>query len=100
MCLSLCFHRLSSLYNGSHATPDPVPEDDGGLMSPPLPLSPSHDGGVEGELTGRGAGGGRRKQPSERGYFIAKELLTTERTYGKDLEVVNGVGERGWEGRG
>ncbi|XP_058468359.1 FERM, ARHGEF and pleckstrin domain-containing protein 1-like isoform X1 [Solea solea] len=32
---------------------------------------------------------GRRKRfPTDRAYFIAKELLTTERTYLKDLEVI------------
>ncbi|XP_068602111.1 FERM, ARHGEF and pleckstrin domain-containing protein 1 [Brachionichthys hirsutus] len=42
---------------------------------------------------------GRRKRfPTDRAYFIAKELLTTERTYLKDLEVVivsfqNAVGQ-------
>jgi len=29
--------------------------------------------------------------PTDRAYFIAKELLTTERTYLKDLEVVTVV---------
>ena len=29
--------------------------------------------------------------PTDRAYFIAKELLTTERTYLKDLEVVSVV---------
>lgn len=31
--------------------------------------------------------------PTDRAYFIAKELLTTERTYVKDLEVVTVVRE-------
>ncbi|KAM6979166.1 FERM, ARHGEF and pleckstrin domain-containing protein 1 isoform 2-T2 [Tautogolabrus adspersus] len=30
----------------------------------------------------------RKRFPTDRAYFIAKELLTTERTYVKDLEVV------------
>ncbi|XP_034550126.1 FERM, ARHGEF and pleckstrin domain-containing protein 1-like [Notolabrus celidotus] len=30
----------------------------------------------------------RKRFPTDRAYFIAKELLTTERTYAKDLEVV------------
>lgn len=29
--------------------------------------------------------------PTDRAYFIAKELLTTERTYVKDLEVITVV---------
>uniref|UniRef100_A0A1A7YB80 FERM, RhoGEF (ARHGEF) and pleckstrin domain protein 1 (Chondrocyte-derived) n=3 Tax=Iconisemion striatum TaxID=60296 RepID=A0A1A7YB80_9TELE len=40
----------------------------------------------------------RKRFPTDRAYFIAKELLTTERTYVKDLEVVtvsfqNAVGQ-------
>ncbi|XP_061579437.1 FERM, ARHGEF and pleckstrin domain-containing protein 1 isoform X1 [Cololabis saira] len=40
----------------------------------------------------------RKRFPTDRAYFIAKELLTTERTYLKDLDVVtvsfqNAVGE-------
>ncbi|XP_030198495.1 FERM, ARHGEF and pleckstrin domain-containing protein 1 isoform X2 [Gadus morhua] len=31
----------------------------------------------------------RKRFPNDRAYFIAKELLTTERTYLKDLEVVS-----------
>ncbi|XP_067372037.1 FERM, ARHGEF and pleckstrin domain-containing protein 1 isoform X3 [Channa argus] len=40
----------------------------------------------------------RKRFPTDRAYFIAKELLTTERTYVKDLEVItvsfqNAVGQ-------
>ena len=31
----------------------------------------------------------KRKYPSDKAYFIAKEILTTERTYKKDLEVIS-----------
>lgn len=31
------------------------------------------------------------QRPSEKSYFIAKELLSTERTYRKDLEVISFV---------
>lgn len=34
--------------------------------------------------------------PTDRAYFIAKELLTTERTYVKDLEVMTVVSEAKW----
>lgn len=90
-------HTTNNIPNGSHSVhyADDVTGGDA-PPSPPLPLSPAHEG--EGaELTGRGAGG-RRKQPAERAYFIAKELLTTERTYGKDLDVINGHFRRSWEG--
>ncbi|MEQ2293519.1 hypothetical protein AMECASPLE_034354 [Ameca splendens] len=33
----------------------------------------------------------RKRFPTDRAYFIAKELLTTERTYLKDLEVMTVV---------
>ncbi|XP_030265967.1 FERM, ARHGEF and pleckstrin domain-containing protein 1-like isoform X2 [Sparus aurata] len=40
----------------------------------------------------------RRKFPTDKAYFIAKELLTTERTYLKDLQVItesfHGVAEK------
>ncbi|VVC43403.1 Hypothetical protein CINCED_3A007052 [Cinara cedri] len=31
----------------------------------------------------------KRKRPTDRAYFITKEILMTERTYRKDLEVIN-----------
>ncbi|KAJ4427655.1 hypothetical protein ANN_25303 [Periplaneta americana] len=31
----------------------------------------------------------RKRYPTDRAYFIAKEILMTERTYKKDLEVIN-----------
>lgn len=31
----------------------------------------------------------RKRFANDRGYFIAKELLSTERTYKKDLDVIN-----------
>ncbi|KAG0713069.1 FERM, ARHGEF and pleckstrin domain-containing protein 2 [Chionoecetes opilio] len=31
----------------------------------------------------------KRKYPSDKAYFVAKEILTTERTYKKDLEVIS-----------
>lgn len=45
-------------------------------------MSPSRVGDMEGESR-------KRKYPSDKAYFIAKEILTTERTYKKDLEVIN-----------
>lgn len=32
-----------------------------------------------------------QKFPTDKAYFIAKELLTTERTYLKDLQVITEV---------
>ncbi|XP_069942453.1 FERM, ARHGEF and pleckstrin domain-containing protein 2 isoform X5 [Cherax quadricarinatus] len=45
-------------------------------------VSPARVGEMEGESR-------KRKYPSDKAYFIAKEILTTERTYKKDLEVMN-----------
>nr|CAD7439769.1 unnamed protein product [Timema bartmani] len=39
---------------------------------------------IEGEVDMR-----RKKYPTDKAYFIAKELLMTERTFKKDLEVIN-----------
>lgn len=33
----------------------------------------------------------RKRWPTDREYFIAKELLMTERTYKKDLDIINTV---------
>jgi len=44
------------------------------------PLSTQHD--IEAEVK-------KRKWPTEPSYFLAKELLMTERTYKKDLDVLN-----------
>ena len=33
-----------------------------------------------------------QRHPTDKAYFIAKEILMTERTYKKDLEVINLVG--------
>ena len=30
-----------------------------------------------------------QRYPTDRAYFIAKEILMTERTYKKDLEIIN-----------
>uniref|UniRef100_A0A672SIU3 FERM, ARHGEF and pleckstrin domain-containing protein 2 n=1 Tax=Sinocyclocheilus grahami TaxID=75366 RepID=A0A672SIU3_SINGR len=35
--------------------------------------------------------GSRKRYPTDKAYFIAKEILTTERTYLKDLEVITVV---------
>lgn len=32
-----------------------------------------------------------QRYPTDKAYFIAKEILTTERTYLKDLEVITVV---------
>ncbi|KAJ8277083.1 hypothetical protein GJAV_G00071300 [Gymnothorax javanicus] len=51
------------------------------LQSPVL--SEAGSGRLEEEEEGR-----RKRYPTNKAYFIAKEILTTERTYLKDLEVI------------
>uniref|UniRef100_A0A2M4A3G8 FERM, ARHGEF and pleckstrin domain-containing protein 1 n=1 Tax=Anopheles triannulatus TaxID=58253 RepID=A0A2M4A3G8_9DIPT len=56
-------------------------------------------GGVGGTGAGTGTNSGtlrsmdeelrKKKWPTDRAYFLAKELLMTERTYKKDLDVIN-----------
>ena len=49
-----------------------------------------HDTNVSSARVGEMEGESRkRKYPSDKAYFIAKEILTTERTYKKDLEVIS-----------
>lgn len=53
-----------------------------------------HDKSVTAARVGEMEGESRkRKYPSDKAYFIAKEILTTERTYKKDLEVINMVSD-------
>lgn len=33
----------------------------------------------------------RKRWPTDKEYFMAKELLMTERTYKKDLDIINTV---------
>ncbi|XP_053160683.1 FERM, ARHGEF and pleckstrin domain-containing protein 2 isoform X2 [Hemicordylus capensis] len=64
-----------------HATMNPAGQGSSPLLSPVL----SDVGGarVEEEDETR-----RKRYPADKAYFIAKEILTTERTYLKDLEVL------------
>ncbi|KAF2350370.1 Dbl (DH) domain, partial [Trinorchestia longiramus] len=85
------------LVNGGEGKENELQDNSGeSVSSPPLPLSPPHEPGED--LTGVRGSGGRRKQPVDKDYFIAKELLTTERTYAKDLLVINGHLRVAWEG--
>ncbi|XP_036409653.1 FERM, ARHGEF and pleckstrin domain-containing protein 2-like [Megalops cyprinoides] len=72
LCLSPSF-QMSTLSLPGHA-PSP-------LQSPIL--SEVGSSRLEEEEEGR-----RKRYPTDKAYFIAKEILTTERTYVKDLEVI------------
>uniref|UniRef100_A0A8C6TMP8 FERM, ARHGEF and pleckstrin domain-containing protein 2 n=1 Tax=Neogobius melanostomus TaxID=47308 RepID=A0A8C6TMP8_9GOBI len=72
MCLSPSF-QMSTLSLPGQASPlqSPVLTEGGGTNK------------LEEEEEGR-----RKRYPTDKAYFIAKEILTTERTYLKDLEVI------------
>uniref|UniRef100_A0A8C6TM10 FERM, ARHGEF and pleckstrin domain-containing protein 2 n=1 Tax=Neogobius melanostomus TaxID=47308 RepID=A0A8C6TM10_9GOBI len=75
MCLSPSF-QMSTLSLPGQASPlqSPVLTEGGGTNK------------LEEEEEGR-----RKRYPTDKAYFIAKEILTTERTYLKDLEVITVV---------
>lgn len=81
---------MSSMHQTSSATPS--------NMVPPSPLKLLRDDSVDGTLspvssksTGTDTDTDTRKKryPTDKAYFIAKEILMTERTYKKDLEILN-----------
>jgi len=83
---------LPSLPTTSQSTPNHVPpspfrllreESVDGTLSP-ISLKSNGVDDPSGTLTGR-----RKRFPTDKAYFIAKEILMTERTYKKDLEVIN-----------
>ncbi|XP_077463520.1 FERM, ARHGEF and pleckstrin domain-containing protein 2 isoform X2 [Stigmatopora argus] len=75
LCLSPSFQMSTLSLPGHTATTSPV-------QSPVLSEVGSN-ARVEEEEEGR-----RKRYPADKAYFIAKEILTTERTYLKDLEVI------------
>ncbi|XP_034232731.1 FERM, ARHGEF and pleckstrin domain-containing protein 1-like isoform X2 [Thrips palmi] len=73
--------------NGNSTLDNQSPQDN--ASSPPLsPIKPIKDdvgnGTVEVETDVK-----RKRHTTDRAYFIAKEMLMTERTYKKDLSVIN-----------
>uniref|UniRef100_A0A8C9SUT8 FERM, ARHGEF and pleckstrin domain-containing protein 1 n=1 Tax=Scleropages formosus TaxID=113540 RepID=A0A8C9SUT8_SCLFO len=79
------------LVNGQRQALTPGPSPDGRQPSP-LTSPLLNDAGCvrtddEDELR-------RKRFPTDKAYFIAKELLTTERTYLKDLEVITSLLEK------
>ncbi|TNN74199.1 FERM, RhoGEF and pleckstrin domain-containing protein 2 [Liparis tanakae] len=74
LCLSPSFQMSTLSLPGQ--TPSP-------LQSPIL-----SEGGSNARLEEEEEEGRRKRYPTDKAYFIAKEILTTERTYLKDLEVI------------
>uniref|UniRef100_A0AAQ4RDG6 FERM, ARH/RhoGEF and pleckstrin domain protein 2 n=1 Tax=Gasterosteus aculeatus aculeatus TaxID=481459 RepID=A0AAQ4RDG6_GASAC len=73
LCLSPSFQMSTLSLPGQNPSP---------LQSPVLGEGGSNPR-LEEEEEGR-----RKRYPTDKAYFIAKEILTTERTYLKDLEVI------------
>ncbi|XP_040039447.2 FERM, ARHGEF and pleckstrin domain-containing protein 2 isoform X3 [Gasterosteus aculeatus] len=73
LCLSPSFQMSTLSLPGQNPSP---------LQSPVLGEGGSN-ARLEEEEEGR-----RKRYPTDKAYFIAKEILTTERTYLKDLEVI------------
>uniref|UniRef100_A0A3P8ZVX2 FERM, ARHGEF and pleckstrin domain-containing protein 2 n=1 Tax=Esox lucius TaxID=8010 RepID=A0A3P8ZVX2_ESOLU len=74
LCLSPSFQMSTLSLPGAGQVPSP-------LQSPIL--NEVGNSRLEEEEEGR-----RKRYPTDKAYFIAKEILTTERTYLKDLEVI------------
>ncbi|XP_059082056.1 FERM, ARHGEF and pleckstrin domain-containing protein 2-like [Tigriopus californicus] len=77
-------------YSGHHTTTT--------IAGAPSPLKFIRDGSVDGTLSPVSSKSGgtdtdlefkKKKYPVDRTYFITKEILMTERTYKKDLEIIN-----------
>ncbi|CAL8392798.1 unnamed protein product [Boreogadus saida] len=73
LCPASPSFQMSTLSLPGHASPPPH-------VGPASQVGPRLD---EDEEEGR-----RKRYPADKAYFIAKEILTTERTYLKDLEVI------------
>ncbi|XP_061744822.1 FERM, ARHGEF and pleckstrin domain-containing protein 2-like isoform X1 [Nerophis ophidion] len=73
LCLSPSFQMSTLSLPGQASSP----------LQSPAPSEVGSNGRLEEEEEGR-----RKKSPNDKAYFIAKEILTTERTYLKDLEVI------------
>uniref|UniRef100_A0ABD2XGK7 DH domain-containing protein n=1 Tax=Trichogramma kaykai TaxID=54128 RepID=A0ABD2XGK7_9HYME len=57
--------------------------------SPEIPIKPVRNGSIVGASVEDIDVRKTKRWPTDKAYFIAKELLMTERTYKKDLEVIN-----------
>ncbi|XP_034091494.1 FERM, ARHGEF and pleckstrin domain-containing protein 2 isoform X2 [Gymnodraco acuticeps] len=74
LCMSPSFQMSTLSLPGQASTP---------LQSPIL-----SEVGSNARLEEEDEEGRRKRYPTDKAYFIAKEILTTERTYLKDLEVI------------
>ncbi|KAG9343562.1 hypothetical protein JZ751_013731 [Albula glossodonta] len=94
-----CVNRISN----AAFSPNEPPTVDSPQLSPymvnsPLCLSPSFQmstlslpqapSPLQSPILSEEEEGRRKRYPTDKAYFIAKEILTTERTYVKDLEVI------------
>ncbi|CAB4062998.1 FARP2 [Lepeophtheirus salmonis] len=84
----------SSIYNSTSLLSNPP--DSPIIMSSHRQASLSREDSVDASLTPLGTRTSttdtetrRKRYPTDKAYFIAKEILMTERTYKKDLEIIN-----------
>ncbi|XP_077440128.1 FERM, ARHGEF and pleckstrin domain-containing protein 2 isoform X2 [Vanacampus margaritifer] len=77
LCLSPSFQMSTLSLPGQAAATVSSP------LQSPVPSEVGSNARLEEEEEGR-----RKRYPADKAYFIAKEILTTERTYLKDLEVI------------
>ncbi|XP_055614495.1 FERM, ARHGEF and pleckstrin domain-containing protein 2-like [Uranotaenia lowii] len=74
-----------NVINNNHGAPPSYPT----YQNQPGPLSNNGMNGGSGTLRSIDEEIKKKKWPTDRAYFLAKELLMTERTYKKDLDVLN-----------
>lgn len=61
------------------------------IVSSPTSIGSTQTNGMNGTLD-RNSDTYKKKWPTDKAYFLCKEILMTERTYKRDLDVVNTVG--------
>ncbi|XP_077573286.1 FERM, ARHGEF and pleckstrin domain-containing protein 2 isoform X2 [Stigmatopora nigra] len=84
LCLSPSFQMSTlSLPGQNAATATATNTTATSPLQSPVPSEVGSNARIEEEEEGR-----RKRYPADKAYFIAKEILTTERTYLKDLEVI------------
>lgn len=59
-------------------------------LSSPTSIGSTQTNGVNGTLE-RNGDTYKKKWPTDKAYFLSKEILMTERTYKRDLDVINSV---------
>lgn len=61
------------------------------IASTPTSFGTTQTNGNNNDTLDRNGDGQKRKWPTDKAYFLSKEILMTERTYKRDLDVINSV---------